>query len=260
MELKKHTWGVRLCTPFCVTVEEKGVRKTEIVKTPLFLDVNNTLIQQTVTVKQYDTARELHITLTDGGSPYPIGRDCTAVFSALKPDGYVILNNCTVEDNTVVYAFTAQTTAACGVMPSEVRIYGADNALLTSHRFFLRVEKAVYGGDTEDKVVSGNEYNALTKLISQANSIVTRAFNAEAVTGEVGEPADVQMIFDSETNTVTYRFTLPTADIGEEARTAITENTAARHTHGNKETLDGITGEMSTLDIIKIWNKVFKED
>lgn len=215
MELKKHTWGVRLCTPFCVTVEEKGVKKTEIVKTPLFLDVSNTLIQQTVTVKQYDTARELHITLTDGGRPYPIGRDCTAVFSALKPDGYVILNNCTVEDNTVVYAFTAQTTAACGVMPSEVRIYGADNALLTSHRFFLRVEKAVYGGDTEDKVVSGNEYNALTKLITQANTLVSRIFETETLTGNAGTDASVERIYDEGSNTVTYKFTVPRGDRGE---------------------------------------------
>lgn len=215
MELKKHTWGVRLCTPFCVTVEEKGVKKTEIVKTPLFLDVSNTLIQQTVTVKQYDTARELHITLTDGGRPYRIGRDCTAVFSALKPDGYVILNNCTVEDNTVVYAFTAQTTAACGVMPSEVRIYGADNALLTSHKFFLRVEKAVYGGDTEDKVVSGNEYNALTKLITQANTLVSRIFETETLTGNAGTDASVERIYDEGSNTVTYKFTVPRGDRGE---------------------------------------------
>ena len=258
-KIKKHTSGDALCVPLCATIRTRG-DEMEIVKTPLFLDVSNTQTQQTVVVKQYDTARELHITFTDGGRLYGIKSDCLAVFAATKPDGHIILNSCKLEFGSVVYRFTTQTAIAAGIMPCEIKLYGADNTLLTSQRFFLKVERAEYSGDSQDIVESSDEFNALTELISRANSIVNRTFKAEAVTGEVGKPADVQMIFDSEANTVTYRFTLPTADIGEETRTAITENTAARHTHGNKETLDGITGEMSTLDIIKIWNKVFKED
>lgn len=310
---------------------------------PLLLDMSNKQLQQTVAVKQYDTARTFHITLTDGGKPYVISSECYAVFTALKPDGNVILNSCSITDNTVIYAFTAQTTAAAGIMPCEIRLYSADNALITSPKFFMRVGEAVYGGNTENKVESSNEYNALTKLMTQANLIVSRIFTAEAETGAEGAPADVKMTYDSGTNTVTYKFTLPKGgrgdkgergeqgvqgergfsalwlrpehataeeempegyyveldpngtsvdfddeptensenllssgatykamkklsaelsekELGEEIRAKIDANTEARHTHANKTALDDITGEMSTLDIIKIWNEVFKEE
>lgn len=193
----------------------KEVKSMKTVKTQLFIDVNNKQLQQTAAVKQYDTARELHVTLTDGGKPYEIASECYAMFAALKPDGNVILNNCTVEINTVIYAFTAQTTVTAGIMPCEIKIYGADNALLTSHKFFLRIEKAVYGGSAEDKVESSSEFNALTELTDRVIKFTTRVFKTETLTGDAGTDALVTRTYDEKTNTVTYNFTIPRGDKGE---------------------------------------------
>lgn len=195
---------------------EKGVKKEmETVETPILLDVENKQLQQTIAVKQYDTARVLHITLTDAGKPYTIASDCYAVFTALKPDNEVILNNCVIENNTVIYAFTAQTTVTAGIMPCEIKLYGADNKLITSPKFFMRVEEAVYKGTTEDKVVSSSEYNALSKLIERVNTVASRVFVTETETGSAGSDASVVRSYDEDSNTVTYKFTIPRGEKGE---------------------------------------------
>lgn len=207
---------MRTCTPLCAMLGEKGVKKEmETVKTPILLDVENKQLQQTIAVKQYDTARVLHITLTDAGKPYTIASDCYAVFTALKPDNEVILNNCVIENNTVIYAFTAQTTVTAGIMPCEIKLYGADNKLITSPKFFMRVEEAVYKGTTEDKVVSSSEYNALTKLIERVNTVASRVFVTETETGSAGSDASVVRSYDEDSNTVTYKFTIPRGEKGE---------------------------------------------
>lgn len=220
----------------------------ETVKTPLLLDVENKQLQQTIAVKQYDTARVLHITLTDAGKPYTIASDCYAVFTALKPDNEVILNNCAIEDNTVIYAFTAQTTVTAGIMPCEIKLYGADNKLITSPKFFMRIEEAVYKGTTEDKVVSSSEYTALTKLIERVNTIASRVFVTETETGSAGSDAAVVRSYDEDSNTVTYKFTIPRGEKGEKGDKGDKGDTGAKGETGAQgiqgvQGIQGIQGE-----------------
>ena len=214
----------------------------ETVKTPILLDVENKQLQQTIAVKQYDTARVLHITLTDAGKPYTIASDCYAVFTALKPDNEVILNNCVIENNTVIYAFTAQTTVTAGIMPCEIKLYGADNKLITSPKFFMRVEEAVYKGTTEDKVVSSSEYNALTKLIERVNTVASRVFVTETETGSAGSDASVVRSYDEDSNTVTYKFTSPRGEKGEKGDKGAKGDTGAQGIQG-VQGIQGIQGE-----------------
>ena len=65
--------------------------------TAITLDIHQTGKPATVTVKRGDTGRAIQITLTDGGFPFPFSQDCYAVFTAKKPDGTVLYNNCVIE-------------------------------------------------------------------------------------------------------------------------------------------------------------------
>ena len=136
----------------------------------LSLDVQQTCSPVLPEVKQGDTKRELWVILTDGGAPYPISEECYAVFTAAKPDGTFLSNPCRIQGNTVVYALTPQTVAAAGVCDCEIKLYGADDGLLTSARFGLLVhEPAVGDGDV---IQSETEVNALTQLISDAAQVI----------------------------------------------------------------------------------------
>lgn len=133
------------------------------------LDVRDTASQTAVAVKKGDTARRISITLSERGRPYTISDECEAVFTARKPDGNIVFNACVIEGNAIHYDITPQTTAVVGVAPCEIRLYGADNALLTSPKFTLIVEDTVYSEG--DEVESATEVTALTALISDTSEL-----------------------------------------------------------------------------------------
>lgn len=134
------------------------------------LDIRKDAQQVPVRVKRDDTARRLRILLVNGIVPYVIGQDCYAMFSAIKPDGNRIFNPCTIEDNRIVYELTPQTTAVTGGVECEIRLYGADDLLITSPSFELRVDDTLY--DEDQIPQSETEATALTGLISDAAEVI----------------------------------------------------------------------------------------
>jgi hypothetical protein len=136
----------------------------------LSLNVQKAVSGKQLEVKQGDTKRELWVTLTDGDAPYSITEECYAVFTAAKPDGTFIANPCRILGNTIVYDLTPQTLAAAGYCDCEIRLYGADDGLLTSARFGLLVHEPALGD--EDVIQSETEVNALTQLIGDAAQVI----------------------------------------------------------------------------------------
>lgn len=129
------------------------------------LDVHEINSQISLSFKQGDTGRLLYITLTENGDIFNIPQNCVAVFTALKPDGTIIFNDCEIIGNEIVYTHTAQTAAVAGKVDCELRLYGAGNTLLTSPHFTIFVHPTVYA----DQIESKDEVNTLTALISEAN-------------------------------------------------------------------------------------------
>ena len=131
----------------------------------LILDLHHPQIPFSITAKKGDTAKTLKIKLTDNGAPYPVSSDCYGVFSAKKPDGNIVFDDCVMEADGIRYTFTPQVCAVAGTVLCEVRLYGADSKLITSPRFILNVEDTVYtDGDIPE---STGEVSALTRLIGQ---------------------------------------------------------------------------------------------
>ena len=135
------------------------------------LDIHDHGSHVSLKAKRGDTGRILYITLMDGRNPYTITNDCYAVFTAKKADGNILYNECSIIGNVINYAFTPQTTSAVGQADCEIKLYGADNKLLTSARFALIVEDTVY--NEGDEIEPMSEVTALTALISEATTLIS---------------------------------------------------------------------------------------
>ena len=134
------------------------------------LDIHDHGSNVSLKAKKGDTGRLLYITLMDGSKPYTITDECYAVFTAKKADGHILYNECSIVGNTICYAFTPQTTSSVGKAECEIKLYGADDKLLTSARFALMVDGTVYSDG--DEVESKQEVSALTKLVSEATNLI----------------------------------------------------------------------------------------
>ncbi len=134
------------------------------------LDIQDHGSHVSLKAKKGDTGRLLYITLMDDRKPYVITNECRAVFTAKKADGNILYNDCSIIGNTICYAFTPQTTSAVGKANCEIKLYGADDKLLTSASFTLIVEDTVY--NEGDEVESEKEVSALTALVSEATTLI----------------------------------------------------------------------------------------
>lgn len=151
------------------------------------LDIQDHGSHVSLKAKRGDTGRILEITLTDGGKPYKITSDCLAVFTAKKSDGTTIYNGCSIINGAIYYVFTEQTALSVGVSNCEIKIYGSGAKLLTSASFTLIIEDTILN---EQTILSMNEVTALTKLISDANTVIQEV-NRKLANGEFVGPQGV---------------------------------------------------------------------
>lgn len=134
------------------------------------LDIHETRVQQMVKVMRGDTKRVFEVLFSEKGDPYYIDHDCYAVFSAEKADGHKIYNDCYIEDGTIFYHLTPQTTTTAGLLKCEIKLYGGDGGLITSPRFTIFVDATINEED-EIEIESADEVNALTALIAETASV-----------------------------------------------------------------------------------------
>lgn len=156
----------------------------------LSLDIFKTSSQATLPVKQGDTAYRLCITITANGAPYHITEGCYAHFTAKKPDGNFINNKCTIENDTIYYQLTPQTTAAIGVVECEIVLYDNNDEQLATPPFNILVDAKAYNGE---KIESSSEVNMLEDLIAESEAQIAeveeKLANGE-FKGEKGDKGD----------------------------------------------------------------------
>ena len=132
------------------------------------LDMHECIVQKSLKVKKNDNARVLKISLVDNGKIFEIAEGCVATFRAKKPDGTVLFNNCTIENNVITYELTNQTSAVVGEVECEVTLYDSDNKQITSPRFSLVVTDTLY---SDDEIESQDEFNQIAYTLTEANVI-----------------------------------------------------------------------------------------
>ena len=136
------------------------------------LDLQRSYSPTQITVKRGDTHRTLRFFLADGGKPYAL-TGVRAVLTAQKPDGSHLFNECIVDGDRIDYELTSQTTGCPGQVECQLRLYGENDALLTTAAFTLTVEDTVYT-DGDEAIESTDEATALTALMTEADEKLTR--------------------------------------------------------------------------------------
>lgn len=132
------------------------------------LDIHALTSRVSLGVKKGETGRRLRIHLTENGYPYHIPENCFAVFTAKKPDGNDIFNDCVIEDCEILYDVTEQTVSTTGLLPCAINLYGVEGELLISATFQMIVYSAPV--DQSD-IESTSEYKALATLIAEAQAL-----------------------------------------------------------------------------------------
>ena len=136
------------------------------------LDIHAHGSQAVLKAKTADTGRKLVVSLRAGGAPYIIADDCYAVFKATKPDGTILFNACTTENNEIIYEFTKQTCTAVGRCRCEIALYGLDDKLITSPCFTLLFVRTINIFYPDESVESTDEFSALTNLVEEARRVI----------------------------------------------------------------------------------------
>jgi hypothetical protein len=133
------------------------------------LDVRKTVASVQLNAKKGDVGRMLYITLSDKGKPCEIDEGSYAVFAGVKPDGKLLYNKTTIENNTIIYKMTQQTTAVAGLVECEVKLFDSMSSLLTSPKLTILVDDVVVD---DGEISSTDEVTAFAELIFDARSVI----------------------------------------------------------------------------------------
>lgn len=134
--------------------------------------------EQYISVVQFDSnSRVLRACITSNGEALDLTGH-SVMFSAIKPDGYDIFNECAIVNASaglVDIVLSQQALAKGGIMDCQCKIVGTGNSILSTQTFQIHINKSTMSVT----MTSSNEYDALTKALSKVQSIDNKAEKSE---------------------------------------------------------------------------------
>lgn len=120
-------------------------------------------------------AREIIISLTENGDPVELDEEHDQAIAYVTPEGAASpsINECTIEDNTVIYNVLQSDIAVEGITKIQINVHhvNADNDITCSYlspRFALEVLES----DAQDSAAETSPtYTALEKALTQAKAV-----------------------------------------------------------------------------------------
>ena len=228
------------------------------------LDVQKRDTQVFLSAIRGDTNRVIEISLTENGKPFDIAEGSTAVFSAVKPDGNCIYNDCDkvdTDNNLITYRITEQTVAAVGEVKCQIKLIDVNGGVLTAPSFSIIVGDTLY--NEQPIIDSSEEFNALTAYLADLQKkLADSEFKGEkgdkgdkgnkgdkGETGEKGEKGEPGKDAD-----VTE---LATAIVGTAKGTAISVSNSANVGFRNlkiygRSTQDGTPTPTAPIDVVSV--------
>lgn len=130
----------------------------------IHLDCGKSGNQASIYVKKGDVKTwQLSIFLYNNSIPYELAEDATVVLRAVKPDGTLVYNDCTISGNIIKHLMPAQMMTATGTVECELDVYGSDNEVLFSPEFSAYISDVLA---SDDDVVSSSKFSALTAAMT----------------------------------------------------------------------------------------------
>ena len=135
---------------------------TEVIEVDIY-EANATYVRANQANKN---SRYLSLQLTQHGEPYTIPSGVIARIQGQRPDGQPILNDGTIQGNTITFELTEYMLAVSGTADVEVALYDEpNNAMITSSSFHLIIPPSPLDAF---KIVNTTEF---TTLINALNTI-----------------------------------------------------------------------------------------
>lgn len=150
---------------------------SNIVTYKIQLDVKKVASQLSFSICKGDTGRRLVIQLISDGKVFNLSKGNYAVFSATKPDGTVIYNDCTISNDVITYDITEQTVSSIGNVEGEITLYDSTGYVITAPKFSI----IVYDSNrSKVDLASYDELEALDQLmINEAARIEQEVLRVE---------------------------------------------------------------------------------
>lgn len=119
----------------------------------------------------------LLVRLVRNGEPYMIPNDTTPAIRCKKPDGTKALVDCTISNNRIIAEITQSMLTVPGLANCEINLYGADESILTTAEFMLKIRPKVY---PDNDVTSTDDFRAIAAALAQVQDAKKIAEQAEA--------------------------------------------------------------------------------
>lgn len=195
---------------------------TKIIK----LDINKKMFE-TITAKQGDTeSRFLLFHLFDSSLPFDLTEKSVRVYG-IKPDETKIFNDLVINDVKKGYCtleLTNQMLAISGLVKLELVIYSG-NKKLSSIPFVLNVISSL---NSDDAVVSTNEFTALMNGLAALSEYDTYKSNAKQVPGIKEEVSNLSSQLDTKANKIDVNSKIwSMANMGQDVKEAMTGGSVA---------------------------------
>ena len=178
---------------------ERMVNGMKYAVSRITLDLQDTSSPITLSAKQGDSMREIICGFRDDSGQYKLDPGFSVVFTAQKPSGNLIYNECSVDGNYARYQFTEQTVSEIGPLKCEFKIYDdlSKPPKLTSPRFMINVEKPVFNdGDIPE---SSYEFLAVQDIVKKTTVeyLETHPTITDATLTKADFAADAQAVGDA---------------------------------------------------------------
>ena len=157
------------------------------------LDLQKHQSQMAIAVFKNDTAVKLYISLTDGGKPYLIGERSSAIFYGKRADSEPLIHKCEISESKteIIYEFEPTTACVAVLVNAQIRLYGADQRLITAPSFTIMVDEKIVDDEDIDTGSDPSPLSALDRIfatesdrveaeLERDHSEAQRLFNEEA--------------------------------------------------------------------------------
>lgn len=139
------------------------------------LDFARNVTDVTVYAKQYDAnSRVIEIVPLNMGKRWSLESGTTARLHLTKANGHTVIVDAEIaNEGNILIRLTEQSLNVSGKALAEIVLYSGD-AVISSQKFFINVEKAAYD---EQAPKSSVEYNSLVSLLAKTENATNKAQN-----------------------------------------------------------------------------------
>ena len=153
------------------------MKDTRQAATRLTLDLALPDVQKSVSVTKGDINRRFEITLTNGGTPFPLPAKWSVILTGVKPDGSTLCNSCVVDGGRILYDFAAghEIATCAGCFPVTFIIYDEVGDPLYTPELWLHVAE-----DESMELASASQATTVDDMLRRVKDMEASVDDCEA--------------------------------------------------------------------------------